>query len=162
MLKICLGTIVSLCLSVAWAQDPSLVCAEGGCIQPGITTQATSQAAFSREAASDITVVDAAAIGGNSLSFFKNYFVTGDYAVAGVGLRGRGVGGFAPANINMAGVPANLSRPDVGSFLGDNGLHGFSIATPSSLKTNTTHSVSAKFGGTPTQLPSSPKSLSCP
>lgn len=107
MLKICLGTIVSLCLSVAWAQDPSLVCAEGGCIQPGITTQATSQAAFSREAASDITVVDAAAIGGNSLSFFKNYFVTGDYAVAGVGLRGRGVGGFATANINMAGVPAN-------------------------------------------------------
>ena len=62
----------------------------------------------------------------------------------------------------LAAIPANLSRPDVGSFLGDNGLHGFSIATPSSLKTNTTHSVSAKFGGTTTQLSSSPKSLSCP
>jgi hypothetical protein len=37
----------------------------------------------------------------SNLSFFKNYFVTGDYAVAGVGLRGVGIG-----NITMSGVPA--------------------------------------------------------
>ena len=40
------------------------------------------------------------------LQFFKNYFVTGDYAVAGVGLRGTGVGGVATGQINFAGVPA--------------------------------------------------------
>ena len=42
----------------------------------------------------------------NKLRFFKNYFVTGDYTVAGVGLRGQGVNGFATANINMTSVPA--------------------------------------------------------
>lgn len=40
------------------------------------------------------------------LGYFKNYFVTGDYAVAGVGLRGTGVGGFANGTINMTSVPA--------------------------------------------------------
>ncbi len=42
----------------------------------------------------------------DSLSFFKNYFVTGDYAVAGVGLRGQGIGGFAQGTINLNAVPA--------------------------------------------------------
>src|SRR5262245_54167711 len=42
----------------------------------------------------------------DALSYTKNYFVTGDYAVAGVGLRGTGVGGFATGTINMSGVPA--------------------------------------------------------
>ncbi len=43
----------------------------------------------------------------NKLRFFKNYFVTGDYAVAGVGLRGQGINGFASANIDMkTSVPA--------------------------------------------------------
>ena len=36
------------------------------------------------------------------LSLFKSYFINGDYAVAGVGVRGRGTG-----TINMTGVPAN-------------------------------------------------------
>ena len=36
------------------------------------------------------------------LNFFKNYFVTGDYAVGGVGLRGLGSNGFATATIHMA------------------------------------------------------------
>ncbi len=40
------------------------------------------------------------------LQFFKNYFLTGDYAVAGVGLWGRGVNGFASGSIAMSGVPA--------------------------------------------------------
>ncbi len=41
-----------------------------------------------------------------TLTFFKNYFVTGDYAVAGVGLWGRGVKGIATGSITMSGVPA--------------------------------------------------------
>ncbi|MBZ5659992.1 MAG: hypothetical protein LAO08_06245 [Acidobacteriia bacterium] len=41
-----------------------------------------------------------------SLNFYKNYFVTGDYAVAGVGLYGQGVNGVATGRINMSGVPA--------------------------------------------------------
>src|SRR5262245_33243091 len=56
----------------------------------------------------------------DALKFFKNYFVTGDYAVAGVGLRGNGVldtqtqaitgttvDHYATGTIQMGGVPAN-------------------------------------------------------
>src|SRR2546430_11764790 len=42
-------------------------------------------------------------------------------------------------------VLANGSRPDVGSYLGDNGLHGFSIATPASLKNGMSHYLSLKY-----------------
>ena len=45
------------------------------------------------------------ACAGDALSFFNNWFVTGDYAVAGVGLRGAGVNGWATGTINMTGVP---------------------------------------------------------
>jgi hypothetical protein len=41
----------------------------------------------------------------DALRYFKNYFVTGDYTVAGVGLRGKGVGGWATDTINMNSVP---------------------------------------------------------
>ena len=37
----------------------------------------------------------------NPLSLFKNYFVTGDYVVGGVGLRGLGVSGFATGTISI-------------------------------------------------------------
>ena len=43
----------------------------------------------------------------DALKFFKNYFVTVDYVVAGVGLEGMGVNGIASSSINMTGVPAN-------------------------------------------------------
>ena len=43
----------------------------------------------------------------DALTFFNNWFVTGDYAVAGVGLRGTGVNGWATGTINMSGIPAN-------------------------------------------------------
>ena len=43
----------------------------------------------------------------DALSFFNNWFVTGDYAVAGIGLRGTGVNGWATGSINMTSVPAN-------------------------------------------------------
>jgi hypothetical protein len=39
------------------------------------------------------------------MHFFKNYFVTGDYAVAGVGLYGHGVNGLATDIITMNEVP---------------------------------------------------------
>src|SRR6266853_1922903 len=58
---------------------------------------------------------------GDALQFFKNYFVTGDYVVGGVGLRGQGVNdpttaaiagtvgtnvtSFATGTIPMKGVP---------------------------------------------------------
>ncbi|HEY5883559.1 MAG TPA: peptidoglycan recognition family protein [Pyrinomonadaceae bacterium] len=58
-------------------------------------------------------------------------------------------------------VTANGSRPDVGSYLGDNGLHGFSIATPSSLKNNGSHSITATFESSGSALGNSPKSLNC-
>jgi len=45
----------------------------------------------------------------------------------------------------MATVLANQSRPDVAALLGDNGLHGFSISTPGSLKDGSTHSIQLQF-----------------
>src|SRR5215831_17765344 len=42
----------------------------------------------------------------DALNYFKNYYVTGDVAAAGVGgLRGTGVNGLATGTINMTGVP---------------------------------------------------------
>ncbi|OFW33376.1 MAG: hypothetical protein A3G76_00935 [Acidobacteria bacterium RIFCSPLOWO2_12_FULL_65_11] len=46
---------------------------------------------------------------GNALTFFKNYFVTGDYVVGGVGLRGLGVNGIATGTITIGGVPADAN-----------------------------------------------------
>ena len=45
--------------------------------------------------------------GTDGLSFFKNYFITGDYVTAGVGLRGQGVNGTATGQIPISGVPAD-------------------------------------------------------
>ncbi len=56
-------------------------------------------------------------------------------------------------------LTANVSRPDVGAYLGDNGLHGFSVSTPAQLKDGQTHSVTASVSGTSLSL--SPKSVSC-
>ena len=45
------------------------------------------------------------------LNFENNYFVTGDYVVAGVGLRGLGVNGFATKQFTM---PDANSVPSTG------------------------------------------------
>ena len=58
-------------------------------------------------------------------------------------------------------VTANLSRPDVATYLGDNGLHGFSFATPSGFLNGASHSLSARFEGSSTNLSLSPASISC-
>src|SRR5258708_7773209 len=42
----------------------------------------------------------------DALSYTKNYFVTGDYVVGGVGLRATGVNGFATGTIKISGIPA--------------------------------------------------------
>ena len=44
----------------------------------------------------------------DALGFFKNYFITGDYAVGGVGLRNLGVNGIATGSIPIAGVPERV------------------------------------------------------
>jgi len=61
----------------------------------------------------------------------------------------------------IATVPANISRPDVATFLGDNGLHGFNIPTPASLKDGNTHSVHVKFETSASELINSPSSINC-
>src|SRR4029077_13564826 len=47
----------------------------------------------------------------DTLSYFKNYFVTGDVAFAGVGLRSTGVNGYATGTITMGGVPCTGGSP---------------------------------------------------
>jgi hypothetical protein len=42
------------------------------------------------------------------LTFFKNYFVTGDYVVGGASLWRKGNNGFATADINISGVPPSV------------------------------------------------------
>jgi hypothetical protein len=61
----------------------------------------------------------------------------------------------------LTSVLANLSRPDVGAYLGDNGLHGFAFATPASLLDGSTHAVSARFESSGTVLSPGAISLTC-
>jgi hypothetical protein len=63
--------------------------------------------------------------------------------------------------ILLTTVQANISRPDVGTYLGDNGLHGFSITTPASLADGSAHQLSVRFENSGTELPASPVSLTC-
>src|SRR5215813_10600561 len=50
------------------------------------------------------------------LDYFKNYFVTGDYVAAGVGLRGTGINGFATGTISLTGVPCTSGAAYVPCF----------------------------------------------
>jgi hypothetical protein len=63
-------------------------------------------------------------------------------------------------NTLLATVPANQPRPDVGTFLKDNGLHGFSIPTPAALKSGT-HTLSVRYESSNINLGNSPKTLNC-
>ncbi len=58
-------------------------------------------------------------------------------------------------------IPANQSRSDVGSYLGDNGLHGFNIPTPASLKNGQPHTLRVRFEASSSDLNNSPKSITC-
>ena len=75
------------------------------------------------------------------LTFFKNYFVTGDYAVAGVGLRGTGVNGVATGVIQFqspsGGRVVPLNADIMAAF-----LYWETVETP-----NSGGGVGAKFRG---------------
>ena len=58
-------------------------------------------------------------------------------------------------------VAANQLRSDVGGYLGDNGLHGFSVATPAALKDGAAHNVVVRFEASTANLGNSPRSLTC-
>ena len=85
----------------------------------------------------------------DDLKFFKNYFVTGDYVAAGVGLRGRGgldgVPGVAVGNINVQGVP-------VGAEIVSAQLYWQVVSDAGALAGN----VGAKFKGYPLETPDNP------
>ena len=74
----------------------------------------------------------------DALKFFKNYFITGDYVVGGVGLRGQGandsataaivgsgVTSFATGTIHMSGVPAGADI--VAAYLYWEAIRGSSV-----------------------------------
>jgi hypothetical protein len=49
--------------------------------------------------------------------------------------------------IEFASVTANLYRQDVQNAIGGDGLYGFNIVTPTSLKNNVTHAITATVAG---------------
>lgn len=61
----------------------------------------------------------------------------------------------------VTSVLASDFRSDVGALLGDNGRHGFAIATPAHFKDGSQHTLRVKFEWTPTELSSSPRTITC-
>ena len=61
----------------------------------------------------------------------------------------------------VTNVLANTLRSDVGSYLGDNGLHGFAIPTPAVFKNGQTHTLRVKFEDSAVNLTNSPQTLTC-
>jgi hypothetical protein len=58
-------------------------------------------------------------------------------------------------------VTAGQTRPDVGAYLGDNGIHGFVFTTPASIKDGKTHTISVRPVGSATSIPGN-QTLTCP
>lgn len=61
----------------------------------------------------------------------------------------------------LTNATANEKRSDVGAYLGDGGMHGFSISTPTSLKNNASHTITVKYGGTNKLLHTNSKKITC-
>ena len=61
----------------------------------------------------------------------------------------------------VTSVTANTLRSDVGAYLGDNGLHGFAIPTPSRFKDGQTHQLRVRFEDSTVNLTNSPQTLTC-
>ena len=61
----------------------------------------------------------------------------------------------------VATTTANIYRPDVGNYLLDNGLHGFSVPTPLNFKDGFQHNISVRFETSSTELSGSPQTLTC-
>jgi hypothetical protein len=58
-----------------------------------------------------LAAFEPAAVASDALSYWKNYFVTGDYTAAGVGLRSTGVNGLATGTITVTDVPCTGGSP---------------------------------------------------
>ena len=61
----------------------------------------------------------------------------------------------------LANVPANLFRQDLLNAGKGNGIHAFSLPTPTSLKDGNTHTITAKLVASDIELPNSPMTLTC-
>jgi len=61
----------------------------------------------------------------------------------------------------VASVPANGFRGDVASYLGDNGYHGFGIATPAQFIDGAAHTLRVRFEAGPIELGFSPRTIQC-
>ena len=82
----------------------------------GQNPTAGSQANLGTAVALVTSVGEAPAPAPNPLSLLNNYFVTGDYAAAGVTLRGTGTGGVATGTIN---IPDSTTNPGVSQGVPD-------------------------------------------
>ena len=58
-------------------------------------------------------------------------------------------------------VIANLSRPDVATAIGDNGLHGFVFQVPIGVMDNQPHTIKVTFDDGVKELTNSPKTVTC-
>src|SRR5215831_20557982 len=85
-------------LGRTWARDCNVTKPHGGAMRTMRVGRTLSLAS--------LTLFAQLMRGGDALSFFNNWFVTGDYVAAGVGLRGQGVNGFATGTINVPTLPA--------------------------------------------------------
>jgi len=64
-------------------------------------------------------------------------------------------------NSQIASTTASLSRPDVGTYLGDNGLHGFKLLLPSAYMNGVSHNLQVRYELSATQVYGSPVTLTC-
>jgi len=61
----------------------------------------------------------------------------------------------------IASATANISRPDVGAALGDNGVHGFALQIPAAYQNGTANSYQVHYETSTVQVPGSPVTLTC-
>jgi hypothetical protein len=98
---------------------------------------------------------------------FKSLNSGGSWGHIGSGFTDPSVQSFAIDPTNPSNLYAGTESTGVfkstngGAFLGDNGLHGFSIPTPSELKDGAAHTVHVEFGTSTTDLSGSPFALTC-
>ena len=95
------------------------------------------------------------------LSFFKNYFITGDYVVGGVGLAAQGVDGIAQGDIEIQGVPPGAEVmaaflyaqvvSDLGAEAGGIGVsfHGVPLSVDDGIDSGSIGVIGDPIGATP-------------
>ncbi len=64
-------------------------------------------------------------------------------------------------NTQISSMVANAFRGDVGAFLHDNGLHGYTFPIPVSYANGVSHALQVRYEGSSTQLPLSPVTINC-